>query len=343
MKKNILHIFQYNWLVHTLLWLSTLIIYPIYALGFGEPIIDSFLEKLFDLPVQILATYFLVYHLIPKYIYTKKYFLFVFLFVLSAVFFCTLAHLLENYIYSIFLTDYEALPFQKILTNPFSNIESKGWDVYLTVFLISIIKFVKDRSEEKEQLTQLQKEKATAELNLLKAQINPRILTKSLRQLHHLAARQSDSAPEMVLKLADMLDYMLYQCNDATVQLDKELLLLKNYLEMEQLRYGANLSIDYQQDISTQTIAIAPLILLSIVEVAFQKEPTIKNKEQVSISVKERAYQLRVDISSTLINLSAIKTISRQLDLLYKEKYTLTTKDNKLHLTIDLCPTPLAV
>ena len=345
MNNNILHSIQHNRvLLHTLFWLSTLVVYPIYALGFEEPVIVAFLEKLFDLPAQILATYFLLYYLIPKYIYTKKYVLFFLLFILSAIFFCRLAHLIDDYIAAQYLTPYHDIhSIQEILTHPFSNVWDKAWDVYLTVLLVAIIKFVKDRFKEKEQLAQLQKEKASAELNLLKAQINPRILTKSLRQLQYLATQQSDSAPEMVLKLADILDYMLYQCNDATVRLKKELLLLKNYLEIEQLRYGADLSTDYQQHISTQTAEIAPLLLLTIVELAFQKEPHPNKKEQVRIRVHENENQLTLEVTSTLMEVPDTETINRQLNLLYKDKYTLTIKENKLHLTLDLCPTLLPV
>ena len=338
MMHKIIHTIRQNRIFqHSLFWLSTLVIYPIYAMGFGQYWVASFLTKLFILPTQILATYHLIYGLLPKYLLQKKYLRFFVLFLVSISFFCTLAHLVEDYVNPLYLTGYNDIhSISDILTNPFANIGYQGTNVYLTVLIVSIIKIIKDRFEEKQQLTVLQKEKTEAELNLLKAQINPRILTKSLRQLQKLSQQQSDKAPEVVLKLSEMLDYMLYQCNDPKVDLHKELSLIQNYLDMEQIRYGDQLSIEFSQAVHSKEIAISPLLLLSIVETAFQKEPPLNRKEQIVLEVKEHHQQLTCLLKSTLINNWNISNLRQQLDLLYKDQYSLTTDSDSIQLSIDL-------
>jgi len=292
---------------------------------------------LLELPPKMLKK---IYRIKPTNIKSPK----SILIVVFVSFFCTIDHLIVENINPRFLTGYpDRFSVQEILTSPFTNIGYQGPDVYLTVFLVSAIKIIIDRFEENRLVSQLQKEKATAELNLLKAQINPRILTKSLRQLHQLSLQASDKAPEVVLKLSEMLDYMLYQCNAPKVAVEKELQLIENFLDIEQMRYGENLSIDYKKNIPLEEVEIYPLLLLSIIEVAFEKEPNQEGKEKVGIAVSVQENQLKIELKSTLMDSPNMKTIHKQLDLLYKDHYVLSSEKENLQLTLDLCPTPLNV
>ena len=91
----------------------------------------------------------------------------------------------------------------------------------------------------------MKQEKLQAELKFLKAQIHPHFLFNTLNNLYALTLKKSDSAPDVVLKLSDLLNYMLYECNATWVQLKKEIELLENYLVLEKIRYGGRLDIIY--------------------------------------------------------------------------------------------------
>lgn len=91
-------IFQNRVVAHVLFWLSTLIIFPVYGMGMGMPFLAGFIIKLFLLPIQILATYSLIYYQIPKLLYQKKYLRFSIIFFLSLLVFCTLGHLADDFL-----------------------------------------------------------------------------------------------------------------------------------------------------------------------------------------------------------------------------------------------------
>ena len=126
------------------------------------------------------------------------------------------------------------------------------------------INLLKDQLEEKSKLEELQKEKVNAQLKFLKSQIHPHFLFNTLNNLYLLTLEKREEAPEVVLKLSEMLDYMLYQCNEPTVTLVKEIELIKNYIELEQLRYDERLEVNFDHKLEDQNAKIAPLILLSL-------------------------------------------------------------------------------
>lgn len=333
--------------LHILFWLAALLIFPFYAIGF-QPFKVSLIIKAFALPVQMLAFYYLVYYQVPKYLYKKKYVRFIIFMLLGAVVFCTLSRLVEMYLfYPSFkywyprsnAPAYDPNAYIEILSNPFLNVFKKGLDDYVTVFIAAAIKFLKLRFEEKQQIALLQKEKAKAEINFLKAQVNPRVLSKTLHQLHTLTKEKSDAAPEVVIKLSDMLDYMLYQCNASKVLIRKEIELVQNYLDLEKLRYGADLTIHFYHELENNFSEITPLLLLSLVEAAFLKEEGVLPKNaKVEILLKQKGAQLNFKIFSHLntFNKDAESNFKKQLELLYPEQYQLERSDNEEEYALTL-------
>jgi len=322
-------IFQNRMLLHICFWLSTLVIFAAYGTAIGWPFLAGFLIKLFFLPVQIAATYYLIYYQIPNFLYAKRYIRFAISFFLSALLFCTLAHFIEDFGLVQVMTGYsdELHTVQEILRNPFANMGYNGEDIYLTVFIVTGLKFVKQRIDEKTQLDILEQEKSNAEINLLKAQINPRILSKTLHQLHTLTKEKSDAAPEVVIKLSEMLDYMLYQCNDPKVLVSDEITLLQNYLDLAQLRYGDAINIIFYHDLENKKIAITPLLLLSLIEAIFiKKEDQLPQNAKVEIILQEKNEQLNLQITSHLVEQKILlpTDAQKQLELLYPNQHELT-------------------
>ncbi len=336
-------IFQNRIAIHVLFWLSTLIIFPIYGMSFHMPFLAGLIIKGFLLPIQILATYLLIHYHIPKLLYQKKYLRFALFFFLSVLFFCTLGHLSDDLLIKPKLSGYghASHTILQILANPFANVGYSASDIYSTVFIAAGLKFIKDSMEEKTQLDILEKEKANAEINLLKAQINPRILSKTLHQLHTLTKEKSDAAPEVVIKLSEMLDYMLYQCNSPKVLVSDEITLIQNYLDLEKLRHGEALPIIFYHHLENQKLTITPLLLLSLVEAIFtKKEKQLPDNAKVEILLQEKNESLSLQITSNLVTLQTVLTADaqKQLNLLYPNLHelTITAKDGVFNLSLNL-------
>jgi LytS/YehU family sensor histidine kinase len=214
-------------------------------------------------------------------------------------------------------------------------------------------KIVKDRFEERHQLEVLQKEKANTELKFLKAQTNPHFLFNTLNNLYSLTLEQSEKAPEVVLKLSSMLDYMLYQCKDPEVAIKKEIALIQDYIDLESLRYGSTLTLNFTHHLHDPNVMIAPLILISFVENAFKHGASTNRKDsiiQIELTTSQDQLYFKVFNTLPVRKQETIKNEShsgigfsnsqRQLELNYKNNYDLKSTKTDTHfevlLTINL-------
>jgi two-component system, LytTR family, sensor kinase len=109
-----------------------------------------------------------------------------------------------------------------------------------------------------------------SELKFLRSQINPHFLFNTLNSLYALALKKSDEAPEMIIRLSEMMRYMLYECNVRLVPLEKEIQYIKNYIEFEKIRLGRKVEIKLSMEGEFEEIMITPLLLIPFVENAFK-------------------------------------------------------------------------
>ncbi len=122
----------------------------------------------------------------------------------------------------------------------------------------------------KQAALQLRIEKQEAELNYLKAQINPHFLFNTLNNIYALAKDKSDLTAESIMRLSKILRYMLYETKGDFTTLEQEIKIIHDYIALEKLRYDASLCIDFQQNIENQQQRIPPLLLMSLIENAFK-------------------------------------------------------------------------
>ncbi len=291
------------------------------------------------LPSQLMASYFLAYYQLPKLLYKKKYLRFIISTALAVFVFSVLARLSIIYFAEPLLrNDYEPETLYEILSDPVYLMLVYVPAVYLLPMVMILVKSIKDRFEERHQIEVLQKEKATAELNFLKAQIHPHFLFNTLNNLYVLTLDKSDAAPEVVLKLAGILDYILYQCTDPKVSIEKEIQLIQHYIDLETLRYGDKLDLVFDYRMDDPEVKIAPLLLLSLVENAF-KHGASGNPIDPVIHIKLRIAdnQLNFQVFNTkspvnnknrsLKNGVGTGNLKRQLDLIYPDKYELNVEE----------------
>ena len=171
-----------------------------------------------------------------------------------------------------------------------------------------------------------------AELNFLKSQIQPHFFFNTLNNLYSLTLKKSDQAPEVVLKLSDLMSYMLYETNTPKVSLNKEIVYLENYIDLEKLRFGNNLTVSFNIDGQTDGVYLPPLVLILFIENCFKHGARDKlNKMEIDIGIKVEDGHLFFNVKNPVAENSAAKNANglglkiarRRLQLLYNDDYSL--------------------
>jgi len=287
------------------------------------------IQNIKRLPAMILTAYVFNDILLPRFYNLKKYIVFAILFVLLFYIASVLDRIITVYVYETFTRE---RPFpQESIIEIFKDVEFLFliyvMPLFLATFAMTFDRIMSQKRKIEKQNIQLERDRNLAELKALKSQINPHFLFNTLNNLYALTLQKSDKAPESIKRLSEMLDYMLYQCNDKLVPLHKEIELLKNYIALEQLRYGDDIKITFNTT-CIHSMKIAPFILLSIIENAFKHgaSHSLDNPEiHIKLSQKEELLYLTVkntrnetpkNIPNTGIGMSNIK---QQLELLYPD------------------------
>ena len=215
-----------------------------------------------SLPALMLATYFIAGYVVPRFLKPGKWLWFVcwILIVAAFVFFARmkwgeLVNYLEN-------SRYFKMPVDKMLKNIIRD--------YSIIALAVCIYIIGDYRKKQQLNEQLIKAKAEAEIKLLKGQLHPHFLFNSLNNIYSLALMKSDLTADSILKLTELLDYLVYRANMDKVALSKEVDLLQNYVDLEQLRYGEKLKIESEIAVGNPAVKVAPLILLPFAENCFK-------------------------------------------------------------------------
>lgn len=338
---------------HLLFWSFFLMIFVIIASSNSSDIKTQTIIYFSLLPSQITAAYILNYYQLPRLLLKKKYLLFIVSIALCVYIFSVLGRLSVVYIAEpLIREDFTQEPVVEILSDTANLFSIYFPSVYIYAFIMLIVKLIKDRFEEKHQIDILEKEKATSELKFLKTQIQPHFLFNTLNNLYALTLVKSDLAPEIVLKLSELLDFILYQSDEPTISINKEIVLLQGFIDLESLRYGDKLDLVFEHNVDNANTQIAPLMLLPIIENAF-KHGSSGNPDHARIHITLSVINLELDfeVQNTkpkiqLVgvdpNKSGIGTINlkRQLELNYPNKNQLKVEDSldsyfvKLHLDL---------
>ena len=346
-------LFQKRWPTHTLFWAYVLISAPLFSEFNSQEIGESLIYRGVGLPLKMAAAYLLVYYQIPQLLQKRKYFQFLVSMIMAISLFTVLYRINNIYIAETLAgVTHPKESISQILIEYKFTFYFYFWRVYSAAFGFLLLKMLKDWALNRQQIETLQKEKAEAELNFLKAQLHPHFLFNTLNNLYALALKKADETPEAIAKLADILDYMLYQCNAEKVPLHKEVEVIQDYITLERLRYGSRLGLNFSQKIEDKQVMIAPLVLLSIVENAFKHGVSgiIYNPQiELELETEEGALFFRIFNTRSsnpkqerLKHRNGIGTanIKRQLDLMYPNRYTWETREKEgsyeIKLSIDL-------
>ena len=331
---------KFDWLFgnrilqHTLFWVAHLVFYAILYGSFEENYKQTFLQEFIYLPVKIVFTYFTLYFLLPKYLLPEKYgAFFAWLTVSSFV-----AGIAQRYI--AFNFDYP-LYFPLGLRDPFfylPKIIKMFVAIYPVTFFAVAIKLLKFWYVNQQEQQILEQEKLQAELKFLKTQIHPHFLFNTLNNLYALTLKASPKAPETVLKLSELINYMLYECTSDEVLLSKEVKFIRNYIDIEKMRYGDKLDVDIRVRGETNDRKIPALILLPFVENCFKhgaSETLQLSWVKITIDNQPNLIVIKVENNKNGENAVqkkegiGIQNVKRRLDLLYPGKHELKIMNGK--------------
>lgn len=336
---------------HLLFWVIS---YLFFILFFGRANRDYqttiiFASLLF--PLAMGTSYFLNYYLIPRFLFKGNHGRFL-LFLVYTFVFTLWAELVISMFVFVIVSDFQVY-----------KLDPTSFDVvfllvglYFIILAFVAIEQVKRAFEIKKENTRLEKSQLEtnlklreSELKLLRAQIHPHFLFNTLNNLYGLTLEKSDLAPELVLKLSDLMDYMLYKCNRPKVSLKSELEHLNNYLEIEKLRYGHQLKIAFVIQGEPDQLEIAPMLLLAFFENAFKHgvSKSIQNPfVQINLHIEGRQFKLRVrnnrnpatgendDYTEGI----GLKNVQKRLELIYPNAHQLEIKpgDHTFEITLQL-------
>lgn len=209
-------------------------------------------------------TYFMIYFLVPQFLIKRRYYPFFFFALIATAivgtaiwayqyFFCA-----DIFHYTKEKAFFSATYFYKALDL-----------VYVAAFPI-ILKLQQFYQQQEKQNRQIVEQKLNAELELLKNQLQPHFLFNTLNNLYAMVLTSDKNAGKAVLHLSSMMSYMLYECNSSAIALEKEIEHLRNYIELEKIRYGKRLNISFECGGDIASKNIAPLLLFGFVENAFK-------------------------------------------------------------------------
>ncbi len=219
-------------------------------------------STLLSLPALLLATYILIRFGIPLILPTSRWFAFSTLVITLAIFLF--------YARLQWLTFIQYLEHDQVFQIPGTKVLKNVIRDYATVGLAVCIYIINDYRVKQSLNEKLIKAKAEAEIKLLKGQLHPHFLFNSLNNIYSLALLQSEHTADSILKLTDLLDYLVYRANLESVPIEKEVQLLENYIGLEKLRYGEHLKVSMNLEEVSNGAMITPLILLPFAENCFK-------------------------------------------------------------------------
>lgn len=300
---------------------------PYYVTVGSHILIKTFLLILID----AVAVYTSIYLILPQLI--KSRWVKAFATILLLVFFLFVAG---------YLMFWEILPFVDSLFGSYKphHFFTKFWpavslgliDPLKVVATAAIIKYAKYWVLKKKEGEKLEMEKINAELQLLKAQIHPGFLFHSLNNIYAYSLTASPKAPEMLLKLSDLLSYMLYECDEPFVLLEKEVKMMKDYIALEKIRLDDNVDMELNVQGDMNGKMIAPFLLLPFIENSFKQSSTLTEQAwmNMDISIKGDSFTLKlangIKVDNNTLYASSEKNLSnvkKRLTLIYPQRHEL--------------------
>ena len=351
-------LFEKRWAQHLLFWLAYMTLFSSFHLSRGISEGEGLTVALFEivhLSGLLLAVYLNLRILIPRYIDQKKYLQYAIMLLAATL----LISIMINFIIEVFLPD------PPLFKGARRHRVGKEIEFYIFMYMMlqfffvavtSFLHFVKESARLNEialRVKDLESSNLHAELDSLKAQINPHFLFNTLNNIYSHSLFKSEQTPEMILKLSGLMNYMIYECQDARVPLSKEIEFIKNFMALEKVRVDESVKVNLNITIPENGHELAPLLFIPLLENAFK----------YGVNIREGSPYINIDLNvseNDILELSienlfdepvirqedggtggiGLMNVSKRLELIYpgKHEMEIVDKDGKfrVNLRIDL-------
>jgi hypothetical protein len=342
---------SYRWKRHFLFWLAVFC-YQFLRIGIMMPLSGwrsffSFLELtvFWGLVMNMIFSYSVIYFLIPRYFKKRKYFVFALGFIILYLFIDLAGSMHvrllagQQLFRAIGYTEVTTLFDKAAVIRLFGNLP-------LICGLLLSLKTLKNWRLEQLRTDILAKENANAELQLLKAQIHPHFLFNTLNNIYSFSLYKSPQAGTLVNKLSGMLDYMIHECDEKMVALEKELMIIEDYMSLEKIRYGKRLDMQVEIHGDFENKFIAPLLMIPFVENCFKHGTSqMLQHPWIKLEITTMKDQLFFKLSNSKPSLFNPKeqdkgiglvNVRKRLQLLYPRKYQLEITETEDTFTVSM-------
>lgn len=327
-------------LYHAIFWFSYFAFNTIRWGNYFNDYSYSLKSNLVEFPLHMALAYFTLYFLMPRLI-PKKIPLFVFL-VLASALAITLLRIIITYEFVTTEVFKESGRDEDLFG--FNYIAAAFVGEMYVLGVASAIKIGIDYIKFRNKASALQKSQLETELAYLKSQIQPHFFFNTLNNLYSLTLDKSDKAPETVLKLSDLMSYVIYDSAKTYVKLESEIDHIRTYIDLERLRYGDRLIVNISVEGNIENIKVPPLLFIPYIENAFKHGGSSLEKSiPIAICFKAQSSELtfvcknnisqQEEVHKQLLVQShhgiGLKNTERRLNLRYGKKYNLQVNDNK--------------
>lgn len=337
--------FQHPWLQHGCFWLlSTYVLFRIFNQNAEYLTTDLIYTVLFQISLAFVV-YLQLWLLIPRLLQPGRYLFYLLAFALSLRIGAGINWLTFTYLADWIFPGYYFISYYRI--------PELMQFMLIYAVLSTLLKLSKswfDLRHKEKQINRLEREKLDAELQALKAQLDPHFLFNSLNSVYSLALDEDKNVPTYLLRLADNLRYMLYECRGPLVPLEKELEYVQNYLSLQRLRGGDEPIIEFRMEGEPEQQQVAPLLFIPFIENAFKhglhgKSPEAQILIQFVIREKTLDFYIRNRRPGVRAGQSPImpkgggiglENVQKRLQLLYPNGYELKIEAPDLYFEVFL-------
>lgn len=327
---------------HLIFWLADAFIFTFVFKAASVDTETQLVLSFFWTPLHMIYAYPVMYIFIPRFLLKGKTVQFILIILLWGMLGWFWNYVCREYMYFEFYELVTGKVMPEAGRNPWAP--SSFLAMVIPVGIGSAFVLFKHWMRKQRDYLNAEKEKINAELELLKAQIHPHFLFNTLNNIYSFSLQNSSKTPGMILKLSSLLSYMLYDCKANEVLLEKEIGIMRNYIDLEKERYANKLEISINIEGDIKGRYISPLIFLPFLENAF-KHGTSEQLEKpwlsMDLSVKQNMLRCKIVNSKNEYiavneNGIGINNVKKRLAYLYPGKYDLKINDEGNFFVVSL-------
>ncbi|MFS4466738.1 sensor histidine kinase [Maribacter sp. 2210JD10-5] len=300
-KKNSSKYYKVDYRHHIIFWTIYFMFNVLRWGSLHNDFIYSLKTNLIGFPIHMTLAYFNVYYLMPKFVYARKYFTYAIMVLL-----CLFVMLLVKYNLTYYLVSTNVMPESAetvdSITLNYAIVTMLG-EFYVVSF-VTAIKVTVDWLRENSKLHDLEKRQLTTELKFLRSQVSPHFFFNTLNNIYSLTLEKSEKAPEVILKLSELMRYLLYATKKRRQDLTNEIECIRNYIDLERIRFDNTLKIDMNISGNLDNHTIAPMLLVPIIENCF--------KHGASKNIGEMLINIDLEVVDSIMHFNVSNTIPEE-------------------------------